>query len=803
MKKIFLFLIVVFAFTQTHAQYVHKIKADSVLITNDSCTAELNLENSTKHINGFLYNKGNGRTEFRKVIKLNDSTVIFGGDTLVIGGSLGNLIASNGITKSGNEILLGQTIGAPGNAADFTSDREIPLATKRLHLKDGRITMKLSTLYQPAIHITDSADNSLLMIKAVSQPIDATLRRATSIFIGDSAGLQAISYASPTTTGAMRVALGHKAMFADGQSNFSTAIGAQAMQAAGYKPWSTALGYSALGSATTGSADNTALGYVTMYYFETGRDNVGIGSHAMRKGTHIDSSVAVGTWSLSNSDNVSTGNYRREVAIGMSAGRQIGGFTGSGNVRIGFRAGQDIGTTATGNVLIGHDVARGINVGDNKLYIANTNTSNPLLYGEFDNALLRVGGRLKINNVPDGSSTDSLLVWNNTDSLVKKIAFGGAGWLLSGNAGTNPANNFIGTTDSQALVLRTNNIERMRVTPNGNVGIGTAIPNYKLTIEVPDTSSTLSPWSYTHVPSTQALRLGTNDASIPSINSNALISLGRHYGAGIMLYDNLNTSTNCNGIGISPSAMQFYTSTPWADAYFTWNVNGYQPVTGTNEIMRLKNNGNLMIGTTVDEGYKLNVNGTVKISTLPFLNDRDTVLTYDPSTKQLMATSKKPASFAQTATGTVTGDVETTLITSGTGNLTIPSSAWVVGKSYKVTVYGVYSTSSSNPANINLRLKLGSVTIATSGTIFLGSGKANVPFTLQATIVCRTTGSSGTVFTFGDVFRDNSVDHVNNGTNAATINMTTNQTFDVTVQQSDSSTGNAVSAYIVTLEAIN
>ncbi|RYG00924.1 MAG: hypothetical protein EOO07_34835, partial [Chitinophagaceae bacterium] len=68
------------------AQYVHKIKADSVKITNDSCTAELILENSTKLVPGFLYNKGNGRTEFRRAVTpLPGGAYLIGGDTLQMG----------------------------------------------------------------------------------------------------------------------------------------------------------------------------------------------------------------------------------------------------------------------------------------------------------------------------------------------------------------------------------------------------------------------------------------------------------------------------------------------------------------------------------------------------------------------------------------------------------------------------------------------------------------------------------------------------------------------------------------------
>src|SRR6185503_1822784 len=87
MKKLLILTVLIITVNTLSAQYVYTIKADSVKITNNCDTAELILENHTQNVLGFLYNKGRGRTEFRKVVKLNDSTLLFGDDTLVIRGS--------------------------------------------------------------------------------------------------------------------------------------------------------------------------------------------------------------------------------------------------------------------------------------------------------------------------------------------------------------------------------------------------------------------------------------------------------------------------------------------------------------------------------------------------------------------------------------------------------------------------------------------------------------------------------------------------------------------------------------------
>ena len=51
-------------------------------------------------------------------------------------------------------------------------------------------------------------------------------------------------------------------------------------------------------------------------------------------------------------------------------------------------------------------------------------------------------------------------------------------WSLTGNAGTTPPTNFLGTTDNEPLVFKTNATQYATILTNGNFGIGTTSPAY-------------------------------------------------------------------------------------------------------------------------------------------------------------------------------------------------------------------------------------------------------------------------------------------------------------------------------------
>ena len=96
---------------------------------------------------------------------------------------------------------------------------------------------------------------------------------------------------------------------------------------------------------------------------------------------------------------------------------------------------------------------------------------------------------INLLNPPDGMiiylNPDKSLRLRSNGSWVKIADLGSAtaNWSLTGNTGTNPTTNFIGTIDGQPLVVRTNNAERLRVDAAGNVGIGTNNPTAKLNVD--------------------------------------------------------------------------------------------------------------------------------------------------------------------------------------------------------------------------------------------------------------------------------------------------------------------------------
>lgn len=115
----------------SYSQNVYQIRADSVRIYNTCDTAELILENRTQNVPGFLYNKGRGRTEFRKLTF--DSTFILG---MYKNNAAGDSVLTtdpNGVVKLVHKNTIGSNIY--NTDGTFTANRTGRLLTRSLLLK--------------------------------------------------------------------------------------------------------------------------------------------------------------------------------------------------------------------------------------------------------------------------------------------------------------------------------------------------------------------------------------------------------------------------------------------------------------------------------------------------------------------------------------------------------------------------------------------------------------------------------------------------------------------------------------------
>jgi len=236
----------------------------------------------------------------------------------------------------------------------------------------------------------------------LSYPVDIT-----SLAIGEGAGAfeDETEFRSNTfvgynaghfnTTGKYNTANGANALYYNQNGSHQTALGYLALYWTGFNGntsgYNTAVGALALTNTTTG-IENSALGYQAGYSNTTGRWNTFIGSRAGRYFSSGDNNVFIGhvCRSFGNSGN-------NNVIIGDSAALVN---NGSNNVVIGYRAARNL--LGISNIIIGNEAAAEITAANNMLWIENSSSSTPLIYGDFVND--RVG--INCTNPQAGLSVD-------------------------------------------------------------------------------------------------------------------------------------------------------------------------------------------------------------------------------------------------------------------------------------------------------------------------------------------------------------------------------------------------------------
>ena len=161
--------------------------------------------------------------------------------------------------------------------------------------------------------------------------------------------------------------------------------------------------------------------------------------------------------------------------------------------------------------------------------------------------------------------------------------------------------------------------------------------------------------------------------------------------------------------------------------------------------------------------------------------------------------------FSQTVSSTpVTNTiVETSLISTGVGSLSVPANGFSVGDSFKATIIGHLSCNSS--ATITIKIKSGSVILADTGVIAL-SASTNKHYKLDIHFTIRTIGAA----TVASIVSGGSFSFIKNastnfeGTDFSVINNTTFDTtilntLNVTVQWGAANAANTIYSELFTL----
>lgn len=225
------------------------------------------------------------------------------------------------------------------------------------------------------------------------------------------------------------------------------------------------IGPNALRQNSTGS-NNTAIGNEAMIFNSTGFQNTAIGQKAMNFNTSGINNTAVGHKALR--DNTTGAN---NTVLGVSAGENL---VGSGNVILGYYAGYN--STGDNNVFLGA-LAGYAETNNNRLYIENSTSSSPLIYGEFDNNFLRVNGDFEVEKTTNASATVvTPFGYQSSLKLFERGTGGDYGFEFE----------YDGSPDKLYLWSRTfagNEGIRMTWLKDGRVGMNDTSPDARLDIE--------------------------------------------------------------------------------------------------------------------------------------------------------------------------------------------------------------------------------------------------------------------------------------------------------------------------------
>lgn len=361
---------------------------------------------------------------------------------------------------------------------------------------------------------------------------------------------------------------GFQSLYNNDAGNYNTAYGSQSLYSNHLGSNNTALGYNALYKNLVDL--NTALGYQSLYSNTYGTQNTATGIYSLYKNIDGNDNTANGSNALKNNIN-GVGN----VAFGSSA--MTNNVSGSFNTALGASAllnllsGNSI--SGIGNLTAANDgLTNATAIGAN----AKVEQSNSLILGSIFN----INGATANTNVGIGTTTpNAALQFGNTINNRKIVLFDYSnndnqyyGFGINGSMIRYQVDDVSADHVFYAGVNSMTSNELMRIKGNGNVGIGTAITNNKLTINSTATipaTVTSYPLAIQQAGSTD-ITLGSNSlALLQTWNSKPLLINGQGNNVGIGLNIAPTAKLDINGALLVEGAQ----ATHAQGAYLEWNKN--------------------------------------------------------------------------------------------------------------------------------------------------------------------------------------------------------------------------------------
>ncbi len=188
------------------------------------------------------------------------------------------------------------------------------------------------------------------------------------------------------------------------------------------------------GGLTSDADENTSGGTGALASLTDGTENTVIGANAGNLLTGADGNVLIGAFA---GDSITTGG--QNTCVGYSVSDAM--TTGFSNTFIGALAGDQV-TTGSFNVFIGRTAGQTAgNLTDRLLIDSEIGTLAALIYGEFDNRVLRINGDFYVKvNSQDSFKVDNnatagntrMMVWDVDNGTLERVSVGVADSAGSG-----------------------------------------------------------------------------------------------------------------------------------------------------------------------------------------------------------------------------------------------------------------------------------------------------------------------------------------------------------------------------------